>query len=98
MLAKPVADLCNLRCEYCYYANKNRVLNTQTSRMSQEVLEAYIRQMFEMHGRDAVVEFAWHGGEPLLAGVDFYKTVLQLQQNTAQGERSATTCRQMLSA
>lgn len=62
MLAKPVADSCNLACEYCYYAGKSRLLNTGAARMSPEVLEAYIRQSLEMHGRDAVVDFAWHGG------------------------------------
>jgi len=80
ILAKPVADLCNLRCEYCYYAEKNELIKTGTSRMSLEVLENYIRQCFEIHGKDAVVEFIWHGGEPVLAGIEFYKTALQLQK------------------
>ena len=80
ILAKPVADLCNLRCEYCYYAEKNELIKTGTSRMSLEVLENYIRQCFDMHGKDAVVEFIWHGGEPVLAGIDFYSTVLELQK------------------
>ena len=80
MLAKPVADSCNLNCEYCYYANKNKVLHTNTSRMSSEILEAYIRQTLAMHGKDAVVEFAWHGGEPVLAGIEFYREVLEYQQ------------------
>ena len=91
MLAKPVADSCNLACEYCYYADKNRLLQTNTSKMSEEVLEAYIRQSLEMHGEDAVVEFAWHGGEPVLAGADFYKTVLALQQKYGAGRKIQNT-------
>ena len=80
MLAKPVSDACNLRCEYCYYADKSKLLNTHVSRMPPDVLEAYMRQTLDMHGRDAVVEFAWHGGEPTLAGVEFYKEGLRLPQ------------------
>ena len=100
MLAKPVADSCNLACEYCYYAGKSRLLNTGAARMSPEVLEAYIRQSLEMHGRDAVVDFAWHGGEPTLAGVDFYRNALELQrkygadrkiQNTIQTNAACLT-------
>ena len=91
MLVKPVADQCNLQCEYCYYADKNKLLNTGTSRMSLEVLVNYIRQCFEMHGKDAVVEFAWHGGEPTLAGVDFFKTVLELQKKYGEGRQILNT-------
>ena len=91
MLAKPVADSCNLACEYCYYADKSRLLNTGTARMSPEVLEAYIRQSLEMHGRDAVVDFAWHGGEPTLAGVDFYKAALELQRKYGAGRKIQNT-------
>lgn len=91
MLAKPVADSCNLACEYCYYADKSRLLNTGTARMSPEVLEAYIRQSLEMHGRDAVVDFAWHGGEPTLAGVDFYRAVLEQQRKYGAGRKIQNT-------
>lgn len=91
MLAKPVADNCNLACEYCYYADKSRLLDTKAARMSPEVLEAYIRQCLEMHGRDAVVEFTWHGGEPTLAGVDFYRSALKLQQKYGAGRKILNT-------
>ena len=49
MLAKPVSSACNLRCEYCYYAGKNHALNIGPARMSDAVLEAYIRQSLSMH-------------------------------------------------
>ncbi len=85
MLAKPVSDACNLDCAYCYYKGKNALLEVGVSRMSPAILEAYIRQSFAMHGHDAVVNFAWHGGEPLLAGMDFYGEVLRLQKIYGQG-------------
>lgn len=91
MLAKPVSDACNLRCSYCYYTDKASLLHMQARHMSLEVLEAYICQSFAMHGQDAVVDFAWHGGEPLLAGMDFYRHVLRLQKRYGQGRHILNT-------
>lgn len=85
MLAKPVSSTCNLRCEYCYYAGKNKLLHLENSRMSQDILEVFTRQSLDMHGRDAVVEFAWHGGEPLIAGIPFYQEALKLQRKFGKG-------------
>ena len=91
MLAKPVSSACNLRCEYCYYCGKDQALHIGQTRMSDEVLEAYIRQSLAMHGRDARVEFAWHGGEPTLAGPGFYRKALALQRRYGQGRHIVNT-------
>ena len=85
MLAKPVSSACNLRCEYCYYAEKKELLEIENSRMSLGILEAFTRQSLAMQGRDAVVEFAWHGGEPTIAGIPFYEEALRLQREYGQG-------------
>ena len=85
MLAKPVSSACNLRCEYCYYCGKNKALEIGTAGMDDDVLEQYIRQNLEMHGKAARVEFAWHGGEPTLAGLDFYRRAAALQQRYGAG-------------
>jgi uncharacterized protein len=45
--------------------------------MSDEVLETFISQFLELSGDDAT--FVWHGGEPLLAGIDFYNKVIELE-------------------
>ena len=91
MLAKPVSGTCNLRCEYCYYMGKEAVLNIGTARMSDEVLEEFIRRSLEMHGKDAQVEFAWHGGEPTLAGQRFYENAVALQQKYGKGRNIVNT-------
>ncbi len=91
MLAKPVSGACNLRCTYCYYAGKEAVLHQETGKMSHRVLEAYIRQNLAMHGRDAVVEFAWHGGEPTLAGLPFYREALRLERKYGKGRAIRNT-------
>lgn len=85
MLAKQVSGACNLRCAYCYYAGKETLLGQGAGRMSHEVLEAYIERSLAMHGRDAVVEFAWHGGEPILAGLSFYEEAVRLERKHGRG-------------
>lgn len=91
MLAKPVSSTCNLRCAYCYYAGKNKLLHVENSRMSQDILETYTRQSLDMYGRDAVVEFAWHGGEPTIAGISFYEEALRLQRKYGKGRKILNT-------
>lgn len=91
MLAKPVSSACNLRCEYCYYTGKEHLLQVGAARMSDEVLEAYIRQSLAMHGERARVEFAWHGGEPTLAGLPFFQKAVELQRRYGQGRRIVNT-------
>ncbi|NDV27681.1 anaerobic sulfatase maturase [Desulfovibrio sp. JC010] len=83
IIAKPVGPRCNLRCTYCYYLEKD-VLFAESSAgpnsriMSGEILENYIRQMFESPGNHPI-EFVWQGGEPLLAGIPFYENVIRIQ-------------------
>lgn len=91
MMAKPVSGRCNLRCEYCYYMGKEKVLNIDIGHMSGRILEEYIRQSLSMHGQDARVEFAWHGGEPVLAGLSFYEEAVRLQQKYGQGRNIVNT-------
>ena len=77
---KPVGARCNLRCSYCYYLEKGAIYGSdRKSIMDDETLENCIRQLFLASSGDTVL-FTWHGGEPLLAGIDFYKQVLTLQK------------------
>lgn len=80
MMIKPVSGTCNLHCTYCYYAGKKELLNIQASVMPHEVLESFTCQNIAMHGKNAVIEFAWHGGEPLLAGINFFRDAVELQK------------------
>ena len=77
---KPVGARCNLRCGYCYYLKKGDIYGTETkSVMNDETLENCIKQHFSASSGDTVL-FTWHGGEPLLAGIDFYEKVLSIQK------------------
>jgi|GEM_PF-1928623 uncharacterized protein len=85
IMAKPIGASCNLSCRYCYYLEKQDLMAQQTKLMSDVVLKAYIRQNFAIHGNNAVVEFAWHGGEPTLAPLDFYIQALNYQNQYGPG-------------
>lgn len=89
IIIKPIGSACNLRCNYCYYLGKR--VGQERGIMSYEVLESYIRQVVEIHGECAEIEFAWHGGEPTLAGIPFYQQALLLQKRYAKGRRVLNT-------
>lgn len=65
-------DICNMHCIYCYhiphYSEKNI--------MSYETLENIMKKTIPYYD---YVNFLWHGGEPLICGIDFYKKVVELE-------------------
>ncbi len=79
-LAKPIGPICNLDCSYCFYLHKENFFpKGENFRMSEEVLEQFIRQYIE--GQDVPqVDFAWQGGEPTLLGVAFFRKAIELQK------------------
>ena len=83
-MVKPVGSLCNMRCKYCYYLDKAALYNNHQPQMSDELLENYIRANIEGNN-SPVIAFAWHGGEPLLAGKEFFRKAVALQQKYAEG-------------
>ena len=80
VMAKPVGSRCSMRCRYCYYLDKGKYSSSKKqSRMSFGVLERIIKQTMEASEGPAV-SFVWHGGEPTLAGIDFYEKALELER------------------
>jgi uncharacterized protein len=79
VMTKPRGPVCNLDCTYCYYLSKERLYPDSDFRMSEEVLERFIRQYLAAQPYPEVT-FAWQGGEPLLMGLDFFRRVVDLQQ------------------
>ena len=87
IMAKPVGPICNLDCKYCFYLEKEKLYpKTSNWAMSEDVLEAYIRQYIEAQSVP-VISFAWQGGEPTLLGVDYFRKVVGLQEKYANGKR-----------
>ena len=82
-MAKPIGPVCNLDCDYCYYLSKEELLSTDSSwRMSDEMLERFIRQYIEGQNYKEVI-FSWQGGEPTLLGLDFFRRVIELEKRYA---------------
>jgi len=79
LLIKPVSYECNLNCKYCFYKKALCLYSGKNHRMSEDVLERLISESMAYSGGDPCV-FSWQGGEPLLAGVDFFKKVIELQK------------------
>ena len=87
VMLKPAGAHCNLACKYCYYLEKNKLYPTaQRHLMSDEMLEQFTREYIEAQTMSQVL-FTWHGGEPLLRSIDFYRKAVSLQQKYAGGRR-----------
>ena len=77
-MLKPVGSRCNMACQYCYYQEKGNAL------LSEQLLEEFTRQYLEAQTMPQVL-FTWHGGEPLLRPLSFYRKALELQRRYGQG-------------
>jgi len=78
VLVKPVGDRCNLACRYCFYHPGTGRCATA---MEKPVLEAMTRAFLAEESSPCL--FAWQGGEPTLAGIDFYRLALDVQRRFA---------------
>ena len=90
VIAKPTGPICNLDCAYCFYLEKESLYGRgEAWRMSDETLRAYVRQYIEAQPETVEeIDFAFQGGEPTLLGIDFFRRVLQLQEEyTPSGKR-----------
>ncbi|MDY0099619.1 MAG: anaerobic sulfatase maturase [Bacteroidales bacterium] len=79
IFVKPVGAHCNMNCRYCYYLKKQKLYPGGFSVMTDAVLENYIMQHIEA-STEELISFSWHGGEPMLAGIDFYRKACELQK------------------
>jgi uncharacterized protein len=88
VMAKPAGPTCNLGCKYCFYLEKEQLYPKNSNwRMSDEVLETYVRQYIEAQNAP-IITFAWQGGEPTLLGVDYFRKIVALQKKYANGKRT----------
>lgn len=76
-IVKPVNCRCNLACAYCYVKDKT-VTKEVAEVMPPDVLQAMLNFFCTANNS---IEFIWHGGEPLLAGIDFFHDVTNLQRS-----------------
>jgi uncharacterized protein len=76
---KPIGSLCNLDCAYCYYLSKEELLAQKSRRMHDDVLERFVIDYIAAQDAEEIA-FTWHGGEPTLMGLPFFRKVVALQQ------------------
>jgi uncharacterized protein len=87
ILTKPIGPICNLDCKYCFYLEKEKMYpETKSFRMSDELLENYVRQYIQSQNAPEI-SFAWQGGEPTLMGVNFFRRAVELQRKYAGGKQ-----------
>jgi len=80
VFAKPAGSLCNLGCHYCYYVKKEGLYpKGESFRMPDSILEEYIRQHIAASSSPAI-NFSWHGGEPTILGLDYFRKIVALQR------------------
>lgn len=79
IMIKPVSGLCNMRCSYCFYSDEmtNRNVGIFES-MSDETLENLVRGAFAY--AEGSLLLAFQGGEPTLAGAEFFEKLLRLER------------------
>ncbi|MBN1400518.1 MAG: anaerobic sulfatase maturase [Anaerolineae bacterium] len=83
VFVKPLGSLCNLACRYCYYLKTAALYpEAEMLRMPDDLLESYIAEHIAACPTSTIL-FSWHGGEPTLLGVDFYRKVVALQRKHA---------------
>ncbi len=85
VIAKPTGPICNIACRYCFYLEKESLYPRGESwKMSDETLRTYVRQYIEAQPQGVEeIDFAFQGGEPTLMGLDYFRRVIELQQEVA---------------
>lgn len=74
-------NACNLRCKYCFTdSGKGKIMNDLT-------LENTINKFQEEYDE---INYLWHGGEPLMAGQEFYEKVVDLQKEHKKSKSNIT--------
>lgn len=90
LMAKPVGSLCNLDCDYCYYLDKAEIYGGKEPVMSIDILEKFTRSYIEANETPQLC-FNWHGGEPLIAGLDFFRKAIEFQKKYGSGREILNT-------
>ena len=79
VMLKPASGMCNLRCKYCFYTDEtaHRAVPSY-GMMKYDVLEAVLRKILEF--AEDTCTIAFQGGEPTLAGIEFFEYEIELQK------------------
>ena len=79
-----IVSPCNLNCTYCYeYNSKDQSWKSKPKVMSLEVADKLADRILE-HVKDShnsIVPIIFHGGEPLMAGLEHLKRLVEVFKN-----------------
>lgn len=72
IMIKPASGICNMRCKYCFYADETRKREISNyGFMDSDTLQAVMEKALKV--TESHCTFAFQGGEPTLAGLDFFR-------------------------
>lgn len=91
VMSKPCGAACNFACEYCFYRHNQRKQEGECGVVADDLLEEFIRQNMQAQVNPTVF-FSWQGGEPTLAGIDFYRKVLEIQKRHKRPDIAIHNC------
>ena len=88
VFVKPAGAACNLACRYCYYLDKRPPgFESAPARMSEDLLESYIAQHIAA-SPDEIIRFSWHGGEPTVLGLGYFRKIVDIERRLCPPGRS----------
>ena len=83
-IIKPTSFLCNMKCKYCFYLEKENFMDFNESRcLKSEKLYNFMEKRI-LFCKDKNINFIWQGGEPLLLGLDFYNQAINIGEKLAK--------------
>lgn len=92
VMIKPVGALCNLDCHYCYYLPTTALYGHREHRMKLDTLEATFASILPRFADEVTI--AWQGGEPTLAGLPFFKKMIEFQEKYRRPGQHISHCLQ----
>jgi len=88
VFVKPAGAACNLACRYCYYLGKGPIGPPGAPpRMPEDLLEDYIAQHIAA-SPDEIIRFSWHGGEPTVLGLDYFRKIADIERRHCPAGRA----------
>lgn len=88
VMLKPASSLCNMRCEYCFYSDISDIRQVRSyGIMSRETADSVIRNILQDLEPGDMLSVVFQGGEPTVAGLDFYRHFAQETLRQASGVR-----------
>lgn len=77
VMIKPASSICNLNCSYCFYDELSNQRNQYSyGIMEKATVQSIIQNIFSLK-EPLSVSFVFQGGEPTMAGLDFFRFFLK---------------------